>query len=499
MSVVVNEVRRGAYLDSVALMRIAASIKAQAGIEECGLMMGTPANLRILDEAGVLAEAGERAGPGDVVIALRATDRAAAEAAIAEARSLLDRPRTTTGTTAAWQPRTSRSAVAHLPAANLALVSVPGAFAAPEAMKALRLGLNVMVFSDNVPIKDEIALKHMARRRGALLMGPDCGTAIIAGVPLGFANEVPRGEIGIVGASGTGIQEVACLIARAGGGISHAIGTGGRDLKREVGGITTLMAIDLLDRDPSTRHIVVISKPPDPTVAAAVLDRARRSAKPFTLCFVGTRRAESTGRIRTVATLEDAASSALGDVRQNAETVLPPGMTLSPRGGLIRGLFAGGTLCAEAQVPARDAGLGLASNAPIDGVGDAGVAGGDVHTFIDLGDDAYTLGRPHPMIEPSVRDAPLDAALADPRAGVLLLDCVLGHGSHPDPAGHLARRLATRAPGRPPVVASVTGTEADPQRLSAQRAVLEGAGVLVAHSNAEAARIAVRLATRADA
>src|SRR5580704_9603583 len=97
-----------------------------------------------------------------------------------------------------------------------------------------------MIFSDNVPIAEEASLKHEARERGLMVMGPDCGTAIIGGVPLAFANAVPRGDIGIIGASGTGIQEVSTLIARAGRGVRHAIGTGGRDMHAEVGGLTTL-------------------------------------------------------------------------------------------------------------------------------------------------------------------------------------------------------------------------------------------------------------------
>ena len=252
MTVVRNEVRKGFYLDSVALMRISRAVAALPGIEEAGLMIGTPANKEILGEAGLLADSGKGAGPGDLVIGLRAKDAAVADAAMAEARRLLDEPRRAAIAGAGWQPRTLRGAMQQLPDANLALISVPGDFAAAEARKALRRGLDVMIFSDNVPLEQEIALKREARDLGRMVMGPDCGTAIIAGTPLGFANVLARGDIGIIGASGTGIQEVSCLIANGGRGISHAIGTGGRDLSADVGGIATLMAIDLLDRDPAT-------------------------------------------------------------------------------------------------------------------------------------------------------------------------------------------------------------------------------------------------------
>jgi FdrA protein len=492
MSVVVNEVRRGAYFDSVALMRIAQSVKAIPGVGECGLMMGTPANRRILDEAGVLAAEGKAAGPGDLVIAIRARDEGVARIAVAEARKLIDRPRAAgQGSPVDWTPRSIATAVARLPAANLALVSVPGAFAAAEARKAMRLGLNVMVFSDNVPVEDEVALKREAREAGLLMMGPDCGTALIGGVPLAFANVVARGDVGIVGASGTGIQEVSCLISNGGGGISHAIGTGGRDLKAPVGGITTLMAIDLLDADPSTRHVVLVSKPPDAAVASAVLERVARSPKRFTICFLGGSAGNLPANALRAPTLEAAALRALG--RPETPAAFFSG---GPARGCIRGLFAGGTLCAEAQVVLREAGLDVASNAPVAGVArlPSGAAG---HTLVDLGDDAYTVGRPHPMIEPAVRDKALDEALADRSCAVVLLDCVLGYGSHADPAGHLAARLAQRATQGPVVVASVTGTEADPQRLSSQVKKLSDAGVRVAPSNAAAARLAVAIATGA--
>ena len=313
-------------------------------------------------------------------------------------------------------------------------------------------------------------------------MGPDCGTAIIGGAPLCFANEVPRGDIGIVGASGTGIQEVSCLIARGGGGISHAIGTGGHDLKAEVGAICTLMAIDALDADPATRHIVLISKPPEAAVARLVLDRVARSAKPFTICFLGAAGLALPANARAAATLRAAADASLGRAASHAT---------APRvraNGVVRGLFAGGTFCSEAQIVFAQAGLPVASNVPVPGASALTDARG-AHTMIDLGDDEFTRGRPHPMIEPAIRERPLAAALADPAVGAILLDVVLGHGAHPDPAGHLAGILAGRN-GRPLVIASVTGTDADPQPRGAQVEKLVAAGVMVADSNAEAAELA---------
>ena len=489
MLIIRNEIRKGLYLDSVALMRAARAIAALPGVEEAGMMIGTPANKEILREAGVLDEAGAQAGPGDLVIAVRVRDADAAAAAMTEARRLLDQPRRSEAGDASWQPRTLRGAVEQMPDANLALISVPGDFAVAEARKGLRRGLNVMIFSDNVPLGQEIALKREARDLGLLVMGPDCGTAIIGGVPLAFANSVPRGDVGIVGASGTGIQEVSCLIANGGRGISHAIGTGGRDLTQEVGGITTFAAIDLLDKDPATRHIVLISKPPAPEVAKQVLARVRKSAKPFTLCLIGSRPdAALPANVRFAGTLAEAAEAVLGRKLAAYQGALPKPASAAK---LIRGLFCGGTLCSEAQMILQRSGLDVVSNVPVPGAERLG-AKRNAHMMIDLGDDEFTRGRPHPMIEPATRDAPLAEALADETVGVVVLDVVLGWGSHPDPAGQLVRALGNWAGTGPMIVASVVGTEADPQVRSSQVRKLADAGIILAASNASATEIALQ-------
>ncbi len=499
-AVVLNEVRKGFYLDSVALMRLSREVAACAGVIEAALMMGTPSNAAIMRNAGLLDQGAEVKG-NDLIIAVKAENEPAARNAIVEALKSLEKPKTQRDGRSEWRPHSIASAVKLYPEINLALISVPGDFAAAEARKALNRGLHVLMFSDNVSLEEELSLKQQAREAGLLMMGPDCGTAIIGGAPLAFANQVRRGNIGIIGASGTGTQEASCLISEAGGGISHAIGVGGRDLKKEIGGITTLMAIDAFDSDPATHHVVLISKPPHPDVAKAVMERIGRSPKSFTICFIGASKFELPSNARFSPTLKGAAELALGGREI--------GLSFDPKAiasrfsrqksmGRIGGLFAGGTLCAEAQMILASAGRKVASNAAIPGVPTLGAdVNGGRDRLIDLGDDEYTRGRPHPMIDPSVRDDELRVALANPEISVILLDLVLGYGAHADPAGHLVDIIGDHGKDRPILIASVVGTESDPQSRSAQISRLERANIVVAPSNAQACELAVAIANNA--
>jgi FdrA protein len=457
----VNRVERGRYLDSVALMRVSRRLEALEGVEGAALMIGSPSNKALLAGAGLLAAEGEAATPNDLIIAVKAKDEGTGVRAMREAHALLTA--SVPEKSSAQSARSLAGALELLPRANLALISVPGEFAAYEARRALERGLHVLLFSDNVSLEDEARLKRLAAEHGRLLMGPDCGTALIAGTPLAFANAVPRGDIGIVSASGTGLQEVSTLVARMGGGISHGIGVGGRDLDARVGALGTLAAIEALERDPATAKIVLISKPPAPEVARRVLERVERSAKPCIVCFLGL---ENRGQSPIfAATLTDAAERAMG--RKLAPFPLP-GLK-AVKGRTVRGLYCGGTLCAEAELIFRRKGLG--------------------GEFVDLGDDEYTRGRPHPMIEPEIRNAHIARALADPAVGVLLVDVVLGYGAHENPAAVLRTALKVEKP----VIASVTGTEQDPQGWSRQVSILREAGVAVAASNAQAAEAAAAL------
>ena len=487
--VIVNEVRRGFYLDSVALMRFSKAIATLQGVEEAALMMASPSNRQIMTDAGLLNDVSIDAKGGDLIIGIRAINADAAEVARVKANQLLDQPTPSDGDRAKWRPKSIRAAVKANPDANLVLISVAGDFATAEARKALRCGLHVMMFSDNVSVEDELSLKTEARDLGLLVMGPDCGTAIINGTPLAFANKVPVGDIGVIGASGTGTQEVTCLIGQGGGGISQAIGVGGRDLKGEIGGITTLMALDALDRDPNTRHIVIISKPPDKVVANKVVERIRASKKSFSVCFIGASGWDLPENAQFATSLKTAAEQALDSkplfADFDASAIAKPASASS-----VCGLFSGGTLCAEVQTLFQAAGEPVMSNAPVPGAQTI-TEGGEAHPIIDLGNDEYTQGRPHPMIDPSVRDQALDKAITDPSVGIVLVDVVLGYGSHEDPAGHLVESLASSLKSETLIIASVIGTDGDPQGRITQIAKLEAAGILVAPSNADAAKLAL--------
>lgn len=499
-----NEVRPGFYLDSVALMRLSARLRELEGVSEAVLMIGTAPNKAILRDAGVLDATGSAAGPADLILAVRAKQAQQAEAALATARAALDARVAPTAAGTAAAPRTLGGALAALPSADLALISVPGPFAVREAGAALAAGLNVLLFSDNIAVADELALKQDATARGLLLMGPDCGTAYLGGVALAFANRVRRGPVGVIAASGTGLQEVAVQLDRAGSGVSQGIGVGGRDLSDAVGGLSTLQAIDWLEADAGTEQILLISKPPGARTAQSVFARLAGCTKPVTVCLLGLSRAAVPAALRAADTLEQAVQTVLGaDPRSGFDIdaiAVAARATLDPRRRWVRGLFAGGTLCAEAQVVFAAAGARSGSNAPLTPATahdthhdqDAG------HRLLDLGADEFTRGRPHPMLEPTVRDAPLAEALGDPHCAVVLLDVVLGLGSHADPAAAICRQLDAAPAERPEVVAYVCGTPGDPQDSRVQERALREAGVLLAPSNAAAAALALAIATPGD-
>ncbi|MDQ2716760.1 MAG: hypothetical protein M3Z08_17780 [Chloroflexota bacterium] len=567
--------QRNTYFDSITLMKIARTLTAMPGVEDAAAVMATAPNVQLLAEAG-LGPLDTQAGPGDVLLVVRASDEESAQAALEAAQEQLAR-RSISGASDGTssepeQPRSLEQAARLQPDARLALISVPGPYAALESEQALRAGLHVFLFSDNVALDDEIALKHLARESGLLLMGPDCGTAMLNGVGLGFVNVVPRGPIGIVGASGTGIQQVMSLIAQEGNGVSQVIGCGGRDLSEAVGAITTIQGIQLLQADEQTEVIVLISKPPAPSVAQRVIEEACKTSKPVVVIFVGADhdalQSRYGDRVTITHTLTEAAQKAVALCKSKDEpgtipapqgpesmgtiTIAPPPVVIPPveidgtravsletsgttasdatssiqtpgdtvpantipiaNAGPARdtptyqyqkrtsgqerivALFSGGTLCDEAMHIWAERVGPVYSNIPLEPawrLSEGQRAPG--HSAIDFGADEYTRGRPHPMIDPSLRLKRFQEEAGDPGVAVILLDIVLGYCSHPDPAEVYvpaivsALEQAANANRLLACVISLCGTEDDPQRLSAQVARFREAGAEVFTSNAEAA------------
>lgn len=500
MSATEVQLRRGSYHDSVSLMQASRKVAAVEGVESALVAMATELNLGLLRDMGFAAP---EATAADLLVAVRAVDDDGVVAGFAALDGILadlSRPSAGSGGFGAPSPARTTAGAARRVDATLALVSVPGAHAMPEAMDALESGLSVMVFSDNVPVAHEVRLKDEAARRGLLVMGPDCGTAVVGGVGLGFANAVRSGGVGLVAASGTGAQQLMCLLDGAGVGISACLGVGGRDLSVEVSGRSTRTALAMLDADPATELIVLVSKPPAAAVADAVLAYARTLSTPVQVALLGRGRPDLTAAARAAVEAQGGTWSPPRSWPPAREASASASGTGGRAGGALRGLFAGGTLCDEAMVVASDALGPVRSNIPLEAAwalpDDLRAPG---HVMVDFGDDRLTQGRPHPMIDQRSRLDRLATEAADPQTAVLLLDVVLGHGAHPDPASELAPAIAAAratatAGGRGlAVIVSLCGTDADPQGLDRQAAALAAAGAAVHLSNADAARAAVAL------
>jgi FdrA protein len=472
-------------------MRVAAELGERPGVRSASLGMATAANKDVLAAAGLLDDAGAAAGPNDLVIALDA-DADAADEAFAAAEEALE-ARAAPPSAGGGEPRRPRAlAEAAGDGPRLAMISTPGRYAAAEATKALRLGMSAFIFSDNVPLEQEVALKREAHERGLLVMGPDCGTAIVAGVPLGFANEVRAGDIGLIGASGTGLQQVSSLVDRWGAGVSHVIGVGSHDLSAAVSAVSMLDALDALAADPATKVLGLVSKPPDAEVAERVLARAAATGKPVVAAFLGADPDGAPEGVTMAATLEDAARL-LVRASSGGEPPADEASSAPAPGGerrLLRGLYAGGTFAYEANLLLEPA-LGTISEDADPPAGDRGARLPDAHLILDLGDDRFTVGRPHPMIDPAVRLDMLRAAGEDPRTAVIVLDVVLGHMAADDPAADLAPAIAeiTARDDGPQVVCFVVGTGSDPQGLERQERALRDAGAILAASSSAAAAL----------
>lgn len=498
------------YFDSVFLMRVSNRLSEQSGILQAALVMGTPKNIQILADAGYDGIDKLGASPNDLVVSLRADSVEDARFLIDNLEPFLARD---SGRPTAQSVRSTEQALIHQPKSNIALVSVPGELAAREARQALLRGLNVFLFSDHVSVEDELSLKRLALENGLLLMGPDCGTSIIGGVGLGFANAVRRGPVGVIGASGTGIQEVTALVHRWGSGISHAIGVGGRDLSDEIGAIATLQALGALERDPGTEVILLVSKPPGAATVKLVNERLAGCSKPVVTCYIGSKEGDirESGNVTIAGNLDHAATAAIrlgGGIRVDEspsvdlDTLEREGARLKPSQKYIRGVFSGGTLCYQAQQVIRNTGNLVRSNEPLEKGMELPDSSSSVeHTLVDMGADEFTEGKPHPMVDSTQRIQRVLSEASDPEVAVILLDCVLGYVAAEDPAGDIApaiseaKRMARQRGEHLSIVASVCGTDLDRQGLNAQVEALEEAGAVVFTSGFQAAKYATGLIT----
>jgi FdrA protein len=507
-------VKTSQYFDSVSLMNIAREVRALAGVEDAALVMGTDANKGLLRQVvSALSAEALAAAPTDLILMVKGEAGVLDDALALAEKLLTHRPTAASGET--HRPRTLRSALRSQPASNLTVISVAGAYAAAEAWSALHQGLHVLLFSDNVALEDEIALKRYAVEHGLLLMGPGAGTAIINGAALGFANVVSAGPVGIVSAAGTGLQEVSTILDREGVGLSQGIGVGGRDLSDAVGGLMMLHAVRALQADPATEVIVTISKLPSPAVIVTVIDQLASSDKPAVVIFMGADElpAPPAPTIHLTRTLQEAAlvAAALaqnGDLAAVQTYLAAQQATLRTQASELaarlqrpqqyaRGLFGGGTLCEEAM-RIWSASLGdVWSNGPLKPefrLPDSNRS--HQHCALDLGEEEFTVGRPHPMIDNDLRIRRLLQEAADPEVAVIQLDVVLGYGAHPDPATELApaireaRDLAAQDGRDLLIVGALTGTDADPQNLTRQARAFEAAGMRLCSSNAAASQLA---------
>ena len=499
-------VRADSYVDSVRLMSATRTMGQREGVEWAAAVMGTPANVEILSGRGFDDETLAKATANDLVFAVIAADEAEARAALDEGESTVD---AASGSAAlasgqATRPSSLEEAAETLPGANVAIVSVPGEFAALETQKAITAGMHVLLFSDNVPLEDEIALKQRAAGLGLLVMGPGAGTAAMGGVGLGFANAVRLGTVGIVAAAGTGAQEVMSLVDRWGGGITDVIGVGGRDLSASVGGLMADLALRSVTADTRVEVVLFVSKPPAPEVAEGLFGIL--GTKPAVAAMIGMEeQGPARPGLRLARTLDEAAADAVelaGLPRPDpgeglSEAVAPAIERVPPRRTAVRGLFSGGTLCYESMVVLSKRLGPVYSNTPLrEGWGLPAPEG--EHVCLDMGEEEYTRGRPHPMIDPEARIEGIRRAGADPDTAVVLLDVVLGYGAHPDPAAVLSlacEEVARRRDGAA-VVAYVLGTDSDLQDVRRQRAQLADAGCLVAPTAARAALMAAAISAR---
>lgn len=510
---VISKVVPRAYHDSVRLMQVSKELSNLDSVERTFVAMGTGSNKRVLEQIGLLTDAVKDAGANDLIFVVEAKSKVIGENALAKAEIVLSEGgKKTVKNNKERLPQSFGQAYKVFQDANMLFVSVPGAYAGLEAAKALNMNMNVMLFSDNVSLKDELRLKKIAKKKGLLLMGPGCGTAIINGIALGFANVLDRGPVGVVGASGTGTQEFTTLLDRMGVGVSQVIGVGGRDLTDTIGGIMMKQGINMLASDPSTELIVLISKPPSINVIPKIMEEALVIGKPVVVNFLGYKPSQKFENFYFTETIEDTAEAVLSIINKSTDPFLVTKTTallemaynerarFSKNQKYIRGLFSGGSLCDEAIDVFRRYSLEIYSNVETSKkwtLKNSQIS--KEHSCIDMGEEEFTKSRPHPMIDLSLRQERIKREANDPSVAVILIDVVIGYGSHDSPASGLAETIQKAKENAIDnnrylsVVAHVCGSHNDHQGLKIQEEYLRNAGALVLPTNAQAAKVAAAI------
>jgi len=515
LTIVKNLVKKNFFRDSLQLMRLSEEAKKFPRVLDAAVLMATDTNKEILQKLGLLTSEGEKALKDDMILAVKAEDESAADEALRKIEDMLMRA------PAAAAPEAERiyysvdSALDAMPDANFAVVSVPGEYAKDVVMDLLKRDIHVHIFSDHVPIEDEVEMKRYASERGLLVLGPGAGTSIINGKAIAFANVVRRGNVGVVAAAGTGLQEVSVLLDRVGLGVSQALGIGGNDVKKEVGGIMAIDCIRALEADRRTKLIMLVAKPPDREVMRKIAKViAEETRKPFVICFQSVREFKSpkklARRVKAVRGLHAAVIQAVKLLKPKAvqkahkrismrprelrALVMKLAKKLKPGQKYIRALYTGGTLMYEAMLIYRELIGNVYSNAPLSSKYKLSDPHKSVkHSVIDLGEEEFTAGRPHPMIDPTIRKLRLIEEARDPSVAVILMDFMLGYGSHKDPAGAMidsieqAMRIAEEDGRNLIILGHVCGTRRDPQSLVEQERKLKKIGVQLFPSNALAA------------
>ena len=504
---VVNVVKHNLFRDSIQLMRLSEDVKKLEGVDDAVVSMGTDTNRRLLQDLGLLGSESRGAGDGDLIIAVRVRGGSDVGEVMGRVEQLVMAPPVSSGGTRTRVLHSVKSALDAMQGANLAIVSLPGKQAFEPTMDLLRSGMNVHLFSDHVPMEQELKLKQYASSKGLLVMGPGAGTSIINGVGLGFANAVRKGDIGIVASAGTGIQEVSIMLDRIGLGVSAALGVGGTDVSEQVGGLMMKDCLGLLEKDRGTRMIMIVAKTPKAKVIREVMDHVeRRTSKPVVACFLGLDPPEAADeRVAYAKTLHSAVHATARASGAEAESEFDSKVSttfnqlskaakdLRAEVGtdrrFVRGLYSGGTLAHETLLIFKELVGEAYSNTPLSErfqLPDPNVSKGN--SIVDLGDESFTAGRAHPMIDPTLRKLRIAQEAKDQSVALILLDVVLGYGSSPDPGGALVGAIEGAVKGSGTrglaVMAHVCGTESDPQSLKAQSERLTEADTLLFPSNA---------------